>query len=53
LYRYSAVMYEKFMKEVTRQREMIRRLSGGGQSVGLYKLYPVVTHSLKAPGLNP
>ena len=26
------VMYEKYMKEVTRQREMIRRLSGGGQS---------------------
>lgn len=26
------VMYEKYMKEVTRQREMIRRLAGGGQS---------------------
>ena len=26
------VQYEKFMKEVTRNREMIRRLSGGGQS---------------------
>ena len=26
------VQYEKYMKEVTRQREMIRRLSGGGQS---------------------
>ena len=26
------VKYEKYMKEVTRQREMIRRLSGGGQS---------------------
>jgi len=26
------VAYEKYMKEVTRQREMIRRLSGGGQS---------------------
>jgi ATPase subunit of ABC transporter with duplicated ATPase domains len=26
------VAYEKYMKEVTRQKEMIRRLSGGGQS---------------------
>jgi len=26
------VMYEKHMKEVTRQRDMVRRLSGGGQS---------------------
>ena len=27
------VAYEKYMKEVARQKEMIRRLSGGGQSV--------------------
>ena len=26
------VAYEKYMKEVTRQKDMIRRLSGGGQS---------------------
>ena len=26
------VKYERYMKEVTRQREIIRRLSGGGQS---------------------
>ena len=26
------VAYEKYMKEVTRQRDMVRRLSGGGQS---------------------